>query len=246
MRSLVLVVIACVIVALIGLVAVRSVLPPEVLEPSNDVVGNYYQTLGTIFAVLLAFVVFVVWSQFNDARGAVVEEAKDLEDLLRLARGLSAPVASRLSGKVQAYIRTVIDEEWAEMAQGRESARAAQVLEELGNDLLTLDPAPGREEAVYGEALARFNELSDARSRRLLHSRARMPGSLWALLIVGSVVTVGSMYLFSVKSLTIHALLTGAMAGTIGFVLYLILDMDNPFWGDWQIRPDPMRRLLQR
>ena len=80
--------------------------------------------------------------------------------------------------------------------------------------------------------LARFNALSDARSRRLLSSQARMPGSLWALLIVGSIVTIGSMYLFGVKSLVLHALLTGAMSGSVGFVLYLILDMDNPFWGD--------------
>lgn len=90
MQNLVLVVLACIVVALLGLVGARSLFPIEALEASNDVVGNYYQTLGTIYAVLLAFVVFVVWSQFNDARGAVAEEAKDLEDLLRLAAGLPA------------------------------------------------------------------------------------------------------------------------------------------------------------
>ena len=77
MRNLILVVIACVAVALLGLVGVRSLFPEDVLEASNDVVGNYYQTLGTVYAVLLAFVVFVVWGQFNDARSAVAEEAKN-------------------------------------------------------------------------------------------------------------------------------------------------------------------------
>ena len=54
--------------SLVGLCLVRRYASPEVLAASNDVVGNYLQTLGTIYAVLLAFVVFVVWQQFNDAR----------------------------------------------------------------------------------------------------------------------------------------------------------------------------------
>jgi hypothetical protein len=52
--------------AVLGLRAVRALVPPARLAPSNDVVGNYLQTLGGIYAVLLAFVVFVVWQQFND------------------------------------------------------------------------------------------------------------------------------------------------------------------------------------
>jgi hypothetical protein len=246
MRNLVLVVIGCVVVSLLGLAGVRALFPEDVLEASNDVVGNYYQTLGTVYAVLLAFVVFVVWGQFNDARSAVSEEAKDLEDLLRLASGLSEPVAANLSGKTRAYIREVVEREWDAMAAGRSHPRAAELLNDLGKDVLAVNPGTSREETVYGELLSRFNELSDARSRRLLQSQARMPGSLWALLIVGSIVTIGSMYLFGVKSFVLHGLLTGAMSGSVGFVLYLILDMDNPFEGDWRITPEPLRRLLDR
>lgn len=49
----------------VGLFAVRRWVSPETLRASNDVVGNYLQTVGTIYAVLLAFVVYVVWTQFN-------------------------------------------------------------------------------------------------------------------------------------------------------------------------------------
>src|SRR5262245_45238456 len=57
--------------ALSGLYLVRRLVPAALLRESNDVVGNYLQTLGTVYAVLLAFVVFVVWSQFNEARSHV-------------------------------------------------------------------------------------------------------------------------------------------------------------------------------
>ena len=65
--------------AIAGLCVVRALVPLALLEPSNDVVGNYLQTLGGIYAVLLAFVVFVVWQQFNDARASVEREASEVD-----------------------------------------------------------------------------------------------------------------------------------------------------------------------
>lgn len=46
----------------------RRFVPGDALAASNEVAGNYLQTLGTIYAVLLAFTVVVVWQQFNDAQ----------------------------------------------------------------------------------------------------------------------------------------------------------------------------------
>ena len=74
MRSIValcLTVTANMAVAVAGLLAVRTVVPHAYFQPSNDVGGGYLQTVGTIYAVLLAFVVFVVWTQSNDARRLV-------------------------------------------------------------------------------------------------------------------------------------------------------------------------------
>ena len=58
------------------------------LRGSSDSLGTYLQTLGGIYAVLLAFVVVVVWGQFNDARSYVNREANALVDLHRTASGL--------------------------------------------------------------------------------------------------------------------------------------------------------------
>src|SRR5581483_12013613 len=79
---------ASAVVAVAGLVAVRWAVPLEVLRANNDVAGNYLQSLGTLYAVLLAFVVFVVWSQFDEARGSVEREANEIADLWRIARAL--------------------------------------------------------------------------------------------------------------------------------------------------------------
>ena len=35
-----------------------------------------------------------------------------------------------------------------------------------------------------------------------------------------------------------------ALAGSIAFILFLIADLDNPFWGSWRIWPDAFQRSL--
>jgi hypothetical protein len=55
------------------------------------------------------------------------------------------------------------------------------------------------------------------------------------LLYAGAVAVVGSMYLFGIERAWIHAILTGALAGALSHVLYLIHDLDSCFSGDWQV-----------
>lgn len=58
--------------SVLGLLAFREVVPLDVLRSAEDAIGNYLQTIGGIYAVLLAFVVYVVWGQFLLCNGAVL------------------------------------------------------------------------------------------------------------------------------------------------------------------------------
>ena len=243
---LVLIVVASMLVSVAGLWLVWLAVPLEVLKANNDVAGNYLQTLGTIYAVLLAFVVFVVWTQQNEAWKLVEREADELADVLRIARLFPDPARSRVFTAARSYAREVIDNEWGTMAHGEASPRAAQLLDELWLALAGIEPHTGREEALYAEAVARFNDLGDARTDLLQSSRMRLPPTLWILLVTGGIITVGSMYLFGLEHFWALALMTAAMAGGVSFVLFLIGDLDNPFSGDWQVRPEPIRLVLEQ
>ena len=69
-------------VSVAGLLVFRAIAPIADLHAAANELGNYLQTVGGIYAVLLAFVVYVVWGQFNDARGYLDREATALVDLL--------------------------------------------------------------------------------------------------------------------------------------------------------------------
>ncbi len=228
--------------SVVGLVLVRCLAPASWLHANNEVAGNYLQTLGTIYAVLLAFVVFVVWQQHNDARSAVEKEANELSDMYRISRAL--PGTQRVQGCIQAYGRIVVDEEWTDMARGSGSKKAEQALEGIWQALQGVEAHSARDEALYAEALARFNDLSDARSARLYCSLLRLPPSLWVLLLTNGGLVVGSMWIFGLESFSAHALMTVALAGSIAFILFLVADLDNPFWGSWRVKPDAFQRAF--
>jgi hypothetical protein len=233
------------VLALAGLAVVRALVPPGVLRDSNDSVGNYLQTLGTIYAVLLAFVVFVVWQQFNDTRGHVEAEANELLDLARTAKGLPPKIGERFVEEANGYLDQVLAREWPAMARGdeKELERGDLVLQRMWDLLVSYEPCSECHKSLYDEALARFNDLSDRRSSRLSSSRLRIPFALRLLLYSGGVMTVASMYLLAVDRFAIHALITAALAGAISHVLYIIADLDDCFDGAWQIPSAPFERV---
>ncbi|HET9929331.1 MAG TPA: hypothetical protein VFQ35_01530 [Polyangiaceae bacterium] len=245
LRSITIWVGSAVALALVGLCLVRANVPNELLKSSSDAVGNYLQTLGTIYAVLLAFVVFVVWQQFNDARAHIEGEANELLDLARTVHGLPETLWRPFLSHVKRYVELVLAEEWPVMA-GRGNAtfaRGSQLLDEMWELLVEYEPCSECHKSLYDEALARFNDLSDRRMSRLVSSRLRIPLALRLLLYTGAVITAASMWLFYVESFAVHAVMTSALAGCISHVLYVISDLDDCFSGNWQVPSSQFERV---
>jgi hypothetical protein len=230
--------------SLTGLWLVRRYAPQEVLRASNDVVGNYLQTLGTVYAVLLAFVVYVVWGEFNDARLHVEREAQELVDLYRTAKGFPEGARLHLQDHLRRYCDQVITLEWLAMARNDEAAieRIGGLLDDAWEGLKNFEPERHCHGSLFDEALASFNELCDLRVTRLTSARLRIPFAMRLLLYFGAVIVIGSMWLFYLESFAVHAILTGCMAGALSHVLYLIWDLDDCFAGDWRVSRQPFRR----
>lgn len=223
----------------------RPVIAPMLTAGVNDVLGNALQTLGTVYAVLLAFVVVVVWGQFNDARAAVEREANSVADLHRVLSGLSEPVRSQSQRLLREYLDDVLDEEWPAMVGLDEHTTAALSadLEVVWRALCETRASSERESLFLAEALMRFNDLSDARSLRLSSARVRMPFALRALVYLGGLMTVGLVFFQSLESFSMHALAAGSLAGAIAHVIYVVEDLDDAFSGDFQVPRAPFIRV---
>lgn len=227
-----------------GLCAFRAVVPIETLRGANDSVGNYLQTVGGIYAVLLAFIVFVVWGQFNDSRTYVEGEATSLVDLYRTASGLPARSRDEIQAALQTYVADVIDREWVAMAKHDEDVieKVGAHLDHVWSAIHACQPSNECQHTIYSEVLSRFNDLTDMRTSRLTSSRARIPLMMKFLLYIGALIVIGSIYLMAVEPFWIHVVMAGALSGAVAHILYLIVDLDNAFSGHLVVSKEAFER----
>ncbi len=230
-----------------GLIAFRGIAPTDELARSSGELGNYLQTLGGIYAVLLAFVVFVVWGQFNDVRTYIDREASALVDLHRTASNLPEATRARIQQGVHAYIDAVLRDEWQAMARHDEVAieNVGHKLDDVWLALHACQPHTDGQHTIYGEVVTQYNELMDLRTNRLSAARARVPLVMNILLYTGGVLVTGSIYLMYIPELWLHAMITAALAGAIAHVLYLIHDLDEAFDGEGRVSKEPYERARQ-
>ncbi len=225
--------------SVILLFVVRRFSDLESLRKHHEIASNFFLTLGTLYAVLVAFGIFVVWSGFKDAGTNLEHEASELADLSRLSALMPMPLRKNISDGLLEYLEAVAQDEFPAMAAGRDSQRTSVAIDKLWQSYDTQQLTMPQYQASYSESLKHLTALSDLRRTRLFANQGTVPDSLWVLLIGGGILLVGFTYFFGHGSFRSQAIMTGALAASISFSLFLIASLDTPYSGVAQVTPHP-------
>lgn len=236
-------VVALPLAAMAGPFVVRRLVSLERLRGNNEVAGYKFATVGVLYAVLLAFVVIVVWEKFSQAENEVANEAGAAATLYRLWDGFGASEAE-LAAATTAYLTAVIDDEWPAMAAGHESPKATEALNGLYARLLAARPGDGHSTDLTGEALYQLDQLTEARRTRIVMTAGNVPDVVWAVLFGGAALTVGFAFFFGTENLRAQAVMTGALALLIFAALLVVVAIDRPFAGTVIVEPDALADVL--
>lgn len=235
-----------VLLAIFGTEFVRRTMTRPFPLEEQGVAGHFFGAIGGFYGVLLAFLVVAIWGQFQDARVTVTREANQIGDIARMAQGFPADTRQNIQHALIDYTQAVIDDEWPAMSRGQESQRAWQSFRQLWEAFRASKPSDPREASLFDHCLFRLNELGDSRRARLFAAKERVPGLMWALLLLGGSVTIFSTCFFRLPSHLPQTLMVSALAGLIGFILFLIIDFDRPFSGVARVPPSALAEELQR
>ena len=233
------------LLSILGLLLVRRRVSVEFLEKHHEVGGHFILTYGTLYAVLLAFAVFVVWTDFKEAESNVELEANQLADLYRMARAFPDPFSTQVQDALFGYLTSVLDDEFPDMAKGHESPRTFQALQNVWSVYRSVEPADRKSQIYYDRSIVRLNELGNYRRLRILKSHGTVPAVLWYLLVSGAILLVAFTYFFGLENFRSQALMTAAMAGFLAFSLYLIYTLNQPFGGLDRVSPEPFQQERQ-
>jgi ABC-type multidrug transport system fused ATPase/permease subunit len=232
--------------AVCGLLAVVRWMPSVRHEADEGAKGVFFSMVGVLYAVLLAFVVVLVWSDFVDAGTTSQQEVTRLSNLARGAAVFPEVDSFRIRARIVTYAREVAKSEWKTMAHGNASPTAQTAYQAIWSAYYGLKPQGDQENAWYSESVSRLNDLGEARRSRLLASKATVPAPMWLLLIIGFVVSIGWTYLFKMRRVTAHAVAVGSIAALTSFVLFLIFALQHPFAGDVKISPEPFTQIAEQ
>jgi hypothetical protein len=228
-----------------GLVVFRKAVSHTRLEDANAVSGTVFQLAGVLYAVLVAFLVVVVWEQFGDAEDASGHEATAIADLLRDSEALPPESRAPVQQSLLAYTRAVIDDEFPRMHRGETIEEQSDELVNLWDTYLKVQPESRNEIAFFDHAIIRLNDLGAARKMRVSTGEASVPGEMWVLLLGGGGVVMAFTFLFGTRDLLVHALAVGLTAALLGFVIYLIFALEHPYVGALSVEPTPYVTVLK-
>src|SRR5207302_10244030 len=105
-------------VALVGLRLVRKKYSTEVLKENHEVAAIIFNAFGLFYGVIMAFVVFVTWSGYDDATKNLQMEANEADDLFHITKAFPDPAGTMIRRGLMDYTASVYNDELKRMSQG--------------------------------------------------------------------------------------------------------------------------------
>jgi len=232
--------------AVLAMLLIRGLAPPGGYLRGMESADGIFSAAGAGLAVVLAFVIFTVFSSYENGRNAAGQEAVAAQQMYQTA-GFFPDKTDELRGEVICYSRSVIHDDWPAMQHGRESLVTQHWVDEL---IATIQQAQVRGNG-QGAALEHWLQLSEdrqeARRTRIAEGQSFVPEFVWLVLVLMTITVVAFQCLFADPSATgfVQALAMCAMGLTLFAALTMIWVLDRPFNNRGaQITPSRMEASL--
>lgn len=226
-------------------VVIRRWIPLERLRSNNEVAGFKFAVIGVLYAVLLAFAVVIAWERFFDAEKALATESGAAATLYRLSAGLGEPTAASVRKHLEAYLRSVLRDDWPAMALGHSSHTTNGALNALYREVVQYRPSDLHQADVQNDVFRELDTLTAARRERIVMATGTVPGMIWFVLLFGAVLTITFTFFFGTENVMTQSQMTGILAGLIFSAILVIIAIDRPFTGAVVVSKDPIETVLE-
>lgn len=231
--------------ACIALIAARAPVQTndDAMAGPNELIAN---AVATANALLLAFVIVVVWEKYTNVRDTAAAEASALMNLARDAASTPEPTRRNLFRLLENYAQQVSAEDWPALARARHDEiknepRTAMTLSALWHAVARLDKTSN---SASESMLSDLKEVSANRSHRFALARDGVTDPLWTILIVSAVATLVLTIFRFRRQAKRHLPIFLLYAAVLGALLWLVVDSDNPFGGSQRVQPDVFEHAL--
>lgn len=225
------------IVSIGGLLLVRRLVPVEKMRMNHDVADPLLSVVGTLFAVLLGFMVANAMQRFEEARLTTQQEASAVANVFRAAEGFPDASRKRIQKACESYVDQVIKTEWPALAEKKTSEVAWESYDQIWKECVHFVPENDGQSNIQQGLMEYLGEMGDARRMRVGALHNGLPKELWIVLLAGGAATICFTYFFGIENTKLQVLMTALVSLAICLNLFLLACFDDPFTGDVMVRP---------
>ena len=198
----------------------------------------------SLYAFFLAFVIVSLWQTFVLAENVPKKEASQMMNAFRLSQAL--PDSSQFRRTIMDYMKSVYEEDWPAMKEGKMSGNTDILHNEIWDQALKLNVTSDKENVIYEQL---FDALEDAginRADRFFLIKGNMPLIIWSVVILGSVFIMVSLFFMSIIKNKIQLIIDIIVMGLLLFIIYVAAELERPYDGIAYVKPTAFEFIYSR
>lgn len=219
----------------------RRNLNADMRRRANGVNGWQLSILGSLYAVVLGFMLSDAWTTFQNADVDARSEAAAASVTYRMAALLPPACADPLRLDVQQYLETVITTEWPAMENGQANFNADHVIEQAWR---TLDDCKNGSSELKASVIQPLQLLQTRHMARVQDFSGRFPLILWIVLLFGGTSVIAAACILQNERHYIHLFHVLSLTLLVSVTLLAIFDLDRPFNGGTRVMPTSFSEAL--
>ena len=212
-------------------------------ERSNLVNGSQLMILGTVYAVLLGFMLSDAWITYQKTDDDVRNEAAAALTIYRSSSLLPSSCALPMKNAAVEYVKTAITVEWPSMEEHQADFRGSSTLASMWAIADRCSESKDSSETARANVIRALETLQACREARMEDYSGHLPPLLWSVLLFGAFIVVTASSLLGNESRYIHRLHVVSLTVLISTSLLAISDLDRPFDGATRVDSTAFRAV---
>jgi hypothetical protein len=196
------------------------------------------------FILITGFLIVGAWQLQSVARSHAHEEARVLAKTYARAGELAPEDRDAVRSRISSYTRSVVDDEWPDLARHRASPEAWRRLDAVQGALSAV-PADRRGEA-YDATTAALDDVYIKRYARLADLDAVSPPVLFGALIVAGLLVLVYPPVVGMTANSRNVAVLGFAGAIVGFGVVLVFLLRDPFTAPLNVGPSAFQAALER
>jgi hypothetical protein len=215
------------------------------LRSHNEVTGFLFLAIASFYALLLSFIVLVVWDQLNETSGNVSKEGSSAMGLYRDIKFYPDTLESKqLMDVYLDFVYNVIDEEFPNMEHMQLSRKTPEAFNQVYFKMEHLNPKNSYQVQLVAEMFNHLNELATFRGLRISAMGTEISPPMWLPILFGAFITLFCAMLLDIEHNKMHIGLNILLGMFIAMFLFIIIFLDHPFSGPLGLKPKSYKEIF--